>query len=159
MASADLSGLKILVIEDDSVLRKRIAARLEALGAEVVGADALHPGRQMLEERSFDFVFLDVNLPDGLGTELLKQKVFPATTGVIIITAHGGVAGAVEAMRLGAVDYLVKPFDVSELGVAIGRAQAARCEARLGDHRREETSEGLFFGTSLAPLQGQLQKI
>jgi len=159
MAGAALGGLKILVIEDDSVLRKRVGARLEALWAEVVAVDALEPGRQMLGARSFDFAFLDVNLPDGLGTDLLRERVFPATTGVIIITAHGGVPGAVEAMRLGAVDYLVKPFDVSELGVAIERAQAARWAARLEEHQREEESQGLFFGASLAPLQAQLQKI
>ncbi|HYV32637.1 MAG TPA: sigma-54 dependent transcriptional regulator, partial [Candidatus Binatia bacterium] len=159
MAGANLSGLQILVIEDDSVLRKRIAARLEALGAEVLGVDALQPGRRLLEERSFDFVFLDVNLPDGLGTDLLREKILPPTTGAVVITAHGGVSGAVEAVRLGAVDYLVKPFDVSELGVAIERAQAARWAARLGEHQREEQSEGLFFGASLAPLQAQLQKI
>ena len=160
MASLDFSGLKVLVVEDDSTLRKRIAARLEALGADVVAVDALAAAKASLLVRTFDFAFLDVNLPDGLGTDLLREKVFPSSTAVIIVTAHGGVPGAVEAMRLGAVDYLLKPFDVSELGVAVERAQAARRSARLGEQRREEVEkEGLFFGASLAGLEAQLQRI
>jgi DNA-binding NtrC family response regulator len=156
----DFSGLKVLVIEDDTTLRKRIAARLEALGAEVWKADALTPARAALAERAFDFVFLDVNLPDGTGTSLLEEKVFPSVTAVIVITAHGGIEGAVAAMRLGAVDYLAKPFDVSELGLAAERAQAARRAVRLGEHRREESeADGPFFGASLAGLESHLQKI
>jgi DNA-binding NtrC family response regulator len=160
MLNTHLSGLTILVVEDDSVLRKRIVARLEAFGAEVVSTESVAQARSQLSQRSFDFTFLDVNLPDGRGTDLLVDKVFPSATGVIVVTAHGGVSGAVDAMRLGAVDYLVKPFDVSELGVAIERAQSARRTVRLGEHRREEAeSGGLFFGDSLAGLQAQLQKI
>ena len=160
MSNINLAGLTILVVEDDSVLRKRIAARLEALEAEVVGVETVAEARSLVSQRSFDFAFLDVNLPDGRGTDLLAEKAFPPATGVIVVTAHGGVAGAVETMRFGAVDYLVKPFDISELGVAIERAQAGRRAVRLGEHRREEAeSEGLFFGSSLAGLQAQLQKI
>jgi DNA-binding NtrC family response regulator len=160
MLNINLCGMTILVIEDDSVLRKRIGARLEALGAEVAAVESIGDTRGFLSQRSFDFVFLDVNLPDGRGTDLLAEKAFPSATGVIVITAHGGVAGAVEAMRLGAVDYLVKPFDVSELGVAIERAQAARRALRLGEHCRDEAeSERLFFGSSLAGLQAKLEKI
>jgi DNA-binding NtrC family response regulator len=160
MSNINLAGLTILVVEDDSVLCKRIAARLEALGAEVVGVETVAQARSFVSQRSYDFVFLDVNLPDGRGTDLLTEKAFPHATGVIVVTAHGGVSGAVEAMRFGAVDYLVKPFDISELGVAIERAQTARRILRLGEHRREEAeSEGLFFGSSLAGLQTQLQKI
>ena len=160
MSNINLAGLTILVVEDDSVLRKRITARLEALSAEVVSVETVAEARGVVSQRSFDFAFLDVNLPDGRGTDLLGEKAFPPATGVIVVTAHGGVAGAVEAMRFGAVDYLVKPFDISELGVAIERAQAGRRAVRLSEHRREEVeSEGVFFGSSLASLQAQLQKI
>ena len=60
MASLDFSGLKVLVVEDDSTLRKRIAARLEALGADVVAVDALAAAKASLLVRTFDFAFLDV---------------------------------------------------------------------------------------------------
>ncbi len=140
------------------MLRKRIATRFEALGADVTGAETLDAARRFIRELSFDFVLLDVNLPDGCGTDLLKEKVFSPSTGVIVITAHAGVPGAVEAMRLGAVDYLAKPFDPVELPVVIERARRARQAVRLEEHRRAE-SPGIFFGASLAPLQVQLQKI
>jgi DNA-binding NtrC family response regulator len=160
MSKINLAGLTMLVVEDDSVLRKRIGARLEALGAGVTSTDSVQAARTFLSQQSFDFVFLDVHLPDGKGTDLLAEKIFPSATGVIVITAQGGVAGAVEAMRSGAVDYLVKPFDISELAVAIDRAQASRQTARLEEHRREESdAEGIFFGVSLAGVQAQLEKI
>jgi DNA-binding NtrC family response regulator len=160
MASLDFSGATILVVEDDLALRRRMVSRLEALGAEVTATDTVAATVSETERRTFDFVFLDVHLPDGLGTELLRKKAFPRTTGVIVITALGGVQGAVEAMQLGAVDYLVKPFDISELGVAVERAQAARQAARLGEHRLQtlETEE-VFFGGALAGLQAKLEKI
>lgn len=140
------------------MLRKRITTRLQSLGADVTGAATLEAARRLIGELSFDFVLLDVNLPDGIGTDLLKKKVFPLSTGVIVITAHGGVAGAVEAMRLGAVDYLVKPFDPVELPVVIERARRARQAVRLEEHQRVE-APGLFFGAALAALETQLQKI
>jgi DNA-binding NtrC family response regulator len=76
------------------------------------------------------------------------------------MTADGGVAGAVEAMKLGALDYLVKPFDVAELPLVIARVRRNRQTARLDEHRRDSDRAGsLFFGRALAPLQQQLEKI
>jgi DNA-binding NtrC family response regulator len=91
---------------------------------------------------------------------LLKEKFFSPAVGVIVMTAEGGVGGAVEAMRLGALDYLMKPFDPVELPLVIGRAQRAKRSARLDEHRQQETGDAeFFFGESLAGLEGQLQKI
>ena len=95
-----LTGLDILVVEDESLLRKQIAAHLESLGADVTGAGTLQAARQALADCGFDFALLDVNLPDGRGTSLLEEKTFSANTGVIVMTADGGVAGAV---RFGAM--------------------------------------------------------
>jgi DNA-binding NtrC family response regulator len=101
-----------------------------------------------------------VNLPDGRGTTLLEEKAFSTNTGVIVMTADGAVTGAVEAMRLGALDYLVKPFDVAELPLVIARARRSRQTARLDEHRREtESADTLFFGRSLEALRQQLEKI
>lgn len=160
MAAKLLTGLDILVIEDESLLRKQIVAHLEALGAEVVGAAALAVAREAIKLQGFDFALLDLGLPDGQGTTLLQEKAFAASTGVIVMTANGGVAGAVECMRLGAVDYLVKPFEVVELPLVIARARRVKQEARLQEHRRRaEGVDDLFFGESLAHLREQLDKI
>ncbi len=157
-----LAGLSLLVLEDEALLRKQIGAQLERHGADVTGAGTLEAARRFLAELPFDFALLDVNLPDGLGTDLLKEKLFSANTGVIVMTADGGVAGAVEAMRLGAIDYLVKPFDPEELPLVIARARRTRQSARVEEHRRSDdalSGSRFFFGAAMAPLERQLEKI
>jgi len=160
MSTKLLAGLDLLVIEDESLLRKQIAAHLESLGADVTSVGTLEAARQALTEFGFDFALLDVNLPDGRGTVLLAERKVPASTGVIVMTAEGGVAGAVEAMKLGALDYLVKPFDVAELPLVIARARKAKRAVRIDEHRRESaTADSLCFGRSLSALEQQLEKI
>jgi len=162
MQTPALAGLSLLIVEDDLLQRKQIAAQLERQGADVTSAGTLTEARKLATDLNFDFVFLDVNLPDGSGLDLLKEKIFPASLGVIVMTADGGVSGAVEAMRLGAVDYLVKPFELGELPLVIARAQRSRRSARLDEHRRSRaTGPGntFFFGKSLANLERLLAKI
>jgi two-component system response regulator AtoC len=162
MPDLELTGLSILVVEDEVLLQKRLAAQLEQLGADVTGATNLKEARQWLSNLSFDFVLLDVNLPDGLGTELLKSKEIPSNTSAIVMTANGGVGGAVEAMRLGALDYLVKPFEPVELPLVVARARRAKQAARLDEHRRNDGAQSggeFFFGDALAELRGHLGKI
>src|SRR5882724_8735366 len=146
-----LAGLGILLVEDEPLLRKQLAAQLERLGADVTGAGTLAVARQLISESSFDFALLDVNLPDGRGPDLLQEGLFPPQTGVIVMTANGAIAGAVEAMRLGALDYLVKPFDALELPLVIARAKRAKQTSRAIEHRREAESD-FFFGSALAGL-------
>ena len=75
-----LAGLDILVVEDESLLRKQIAAHLEALGADVTGVGTVQAARQWLRDGNVDFALLDVNLPDGRGTSLLEAKAFSSNT-------------------------------------------------------------------------------
>ena len=92
---------------------------------------------------------------------MLKAGIFPAHTGVIVMTAEADMAGAVTALRLGAADYLAKPFEVGELPLVATRARRARQSARVEEHRREgvERAGGVFFfGSSLATLEKQLEK-
>src|SRR5262245_52004891 len=145
-----LAGLGILVVEDEPLLRRQLSAHLERLQGDVTRAATLEAARKFVAELSFDFVLLDVNLPDGRGTDLLKEKSFAANTGVIVMTADADVASAVEAMRLGALDYLVKPFDPAEIPLVIARARRARQSARVEEHRRSDdvqSGAGFFFGS------------
>jgi DNA-binding NtrC family response regulator len=158
MAPETLAGLSILVVEDEVLLRKQLAANLEKLGAEVTSVGALAGARRLLADLSLDFALLDVNLPDGLGTDLLREGTVPKGTGVIVMIANGAVSGAVEAMRLGALDYLVKPFDPLELAVVIGRARRMRQTGRADEHRRDEAA-AFFFGPALTGVESQLERI
>ena len=162
MQPHSLDGLDILVLDDETLLRKQLSAQLAQLGAEVTQAATLQSARQLAAGMSFDFALIDVNLADGRGTDLLRDKAFSPGTAVIVMTGMGGVEGAVEAMRLGAADYLVKPFEAGELPLVIARARRGRQAARIDEHRREEetrTGESFFFGQSLASVESQLQKI
>ena len=154
----NLEGLEILIVEDEALLRKQLAAQLERLGMEVTGTGTLANARQLAAEMSFDFALLDVNLPDGRGTELLRENAFSPNTGVVVMTANGEVAGAVEAIRLGALDYLVKPFDPLELPLVMNRVRRSKQTSRAEEHRRDEAPE-FFFGGALADLKAQLQRI
>ena len=130
MSPAPLTGLNVLLLDDEPLLRRQLTAALERLGADVVAADCLGAARRLAAEMSFDFALLDVNLPDGLGPDLVRDKVFPASTGVVVMTAEGAVGGAVEAMKLGALDYLTKPFEPAALALVLTRARQTRQTAR-----------------------------
>jgi len=158
--NAPLSGLSLLVLEDEPLLRKQMVGFLERMGADVTNVDTLEKARKIISDLNFDFAVIDVNLPDGLGTDLLREKVFPQSTGVIVMTAAGGVTGAVEALKLGALEYLTKPFDLAELPLLISRARRTKQTERIEEHRRKrEDDEQFLFGSALEPLKAKLDKI
>ena len=128
-------GCEILLLEDDPVLRKKLAAHLHTLGAEISSASSLAEARRLLADLRFDFALLDLHLPDGESIELLRERAFSENTGVVVMTAFGGVKKAVEAMRLGAGDYLAKPFEPEELPLAFLRCRALRQSERRDQHR------------------------
>lgn len=157
-----LNGCTLLLVEDEPLLRRRFTAQLEKLGAEVSVAASLAEARRLLADLTFDFALLDVNLPDGRSLELLSAGAVGADTVVLVMTAEGGVEGAVEAMRLGASDYLVKPFEVAEAAVRLVRAQRSRRKARGEAYREAQAAaqdDALVFGTSLQGVRTLLDKI
>ncbi len=146
------------MLDDEVLFRKRLVAYLENTGAEVTAVGRLEEARTAAQNLEFDLALLDVNLPDGNGTALLAERGFPETTCVIVMTAHGGVAGAVAAVKAGAVDYLVKPFDHEEVLSRFESARRARRDRRAGEHRRSQESP-LHFGDSMAAVTERLEKI
>lgn len=151
-----------MIVEDEPLLRRQLTAYLQRQGADVSAAADLAAAQNLVAGLTLDFVLLDVNLPDGLGTDLLREGRFSANTGVVVMTAEGAVTGAVDAMKLGALDYLIKPFEPGELLLVFNRVRRGRQVARLEQRRREEETvaeDGFFFGASLAGLRDQLEKI
>lgn len=154
MNELSLKGLTLLLLEDEAVLRKRVAAHLERLGMELLKAGSLAEARRLVATEPPDLALVDLNLPDGLGTDLLRERMLPPTVPTLVMTAEGGVAAAVESMRLGAADYLVKPFDLDELGIRLRRAVAAARKARVEEHRNaQESGEFFHFGAALEDLR------
>ena len=157
-----LQGASVLLVEDEPLLCKQVAAALEQHDADVTAVGTLDEARRMIESLPFDFALLDVNLPDGLGTDLLSEGVFSPSTAVVVCTAEGGVQGAVEAIKNGAQDSLLKPIDPAVLPLVLHRARASRQTARLAEHERHDpaaTGERLFFGDALGLFRRQLDKI
>lgn len=156
------AGCEVLLLEDDAPLRKRLAAYLHGLDARVTEVSRLAEARRVLREMRFDFALVDLHLPDGEVIDLLREGVFSENTGVVVMTAFGGVKKAVEAMRHGAGDYLAKPFEPEELPLAFIRCRQTRTAARRDEHHLAaagEEADRLFFGESLAAVRTQLDTI
>ena len=108
------------MIEDDYRLATMVRSYLSASGFEVVVADDAARGLRLLDKQAFDLVLLDLMLPDGNGFTILKKlKNNNKTDGVIIISAKETLETRIEGFNLGADDYLIKPFHLSELLVRI----------------------------------------
>jgi DNA-binding NtrC family response regulator len=160
--TASIQGCEILILEDDGPLRKRLAAHLKRLGAEITECSTLAEARRLLRAMRFEFALTDLHLPDGNVLELLREAAFSENTGVVVATAFGGVKDAVEAIRLGAGDYLTKPFEPDELPIAFQRCRRSRRVARREEHSAVQTSSvasQFFFGQSLAAIREQLEAI
>jgi DNA-binding NtrC family response regulator len=156
------AGSEVLVLEDDPALRKRLAAHLRGLGAMVTESGLIAETRRLLRDARFDFALIDLHLPDGEALDLLREGAFSENTGVVVMTAFGGVKRAVEAIRLGAGDYLAKPFEPDELPLAFLRCRTTRIAARRDEHRTAQLAgevDRLFFGESLAAVHTQLDTI
>lgn len=108
--------MRILIADDDATLRTELAGLLRGDGHDVeVVADGEEAHRVLLENY-FDVALLDLVMPRATGLDILHRlRARDASTAVVMITGHGSVDVAVEAMKAGAVDFLVKPFEVSSL--------------------------------------------
>ncbi len=158
----DLAGRRVLVLEDETFLRKSLVAYLREAGAEAEGVSTVAAARKALGGGSFDFALLDIHLPDGESLDLLEAGAFPESTGVVLMTARDGMDVVLRALRLGADDFLSKPFDPEALPVVFARVTRSRRMRRVGEHARSgfrAESEDLFFGPQLKRLREQLEKI
>ena len=113
--------MRILLIEDDTVLGAAIRDQIAADGHSVDWVMRLDMARDALAGAAFDLVLLDLMLPDGLGLTFLKAlRGRGEVTPVIILTALDQVSDRIDGLNAGADDYLVKPFDLAELSARIG---------------------------------------
>lgn len=115
--------MKILIADDDNNLRKVITNELSEEGVDVDEAASGVETMDLLEREEYDVLVLDLNMPGLGGMEVLKKlKVLELATEVIILTGYSTVSTAVEAMKLGAYDFLTKPFKLAEMKAVIEKA-------------------------------------
>lgn len=119
---------RFMVVDDELIVRESLSAWLEKEGAIVDRAESGEQALDFMEQHLYDILFVDIKMPGMGGFGLLERarKAYP-TTVVVIITAYGTVEHAVQAMKLGANDFLVKPFDPEGLGLLV---------AKLLEHKR-----------------------
>jgi two-component system response regulator HydG len=140
----------ILIIDDDTGIRDGSSIVLKRQGFEVYEAATGEEASHLLQEYDFDLILLDLKLPDVNGLDFLKQiRETDQIVSVIIITAFGTVQNAVEAMRLGANDFLSKPFEPEELRLTVNR----------NIKTRKITLENIYLKEELKKREGDVKII
>jgi len=143
----------ILIVEDDKILNQILLSNLKKMGFHTYGVTTLAQAREYLSEYEPALVILDCRLPDGEGMELLPELNEVCST--ILLTAYGTVKNAVESMKAGAAEYIVKPIDLDELEMVVKRTlenAAMRqdyqfCKKEL---KRSHKTEKMMIGESQA---------
>jgi DNA-binding NtrC family response regulator len=132
----------VLLVDDEPKLRARLQAALADEGLEVVAAGDAREARRLLSSRLFDVLVVDNLMPDMTGLDLIRDLAGTMPEAerpqIVMMTAYATVESAIEAMKLGAFDYLPKPFEVDELIVVVRRALE---HDRLRLHHRYLLSE------------------
>ena len=132
---AETSSIRILVVEDDRALSEVLCEELRSRGHMAVAAGSVADGLEQLKQSDFEVGLLDLMLPDGSGIDILRQiTADELPMEVVVLTGYATVSTAIEAMKLGAYDYITKPARMEELEVLVAKAAE---KSRL---RRENVS-------------------
>ena len=162
---------QVLIVDDEPNLRKILAAQLSRDGYDVLLAEDGEQGLSLLREHHIDLVITDLRMPRVDGMDLLRAALRDdPSRPVVLLTAHGTVDNAVEALKTGAFDYLTKPFDQNEVRVIVKKALRTRDLASTEATRvepspaREPDPTGARFGIigqsqRIADLYAILQKV
>jgi len=136
---------RILIVDDEESLARVLQKQLERGGAEVAAASSLSEARRLLDQFAFDLVLLDLELPDGHGLTLLRElrEEQQDAVAVVILTGAATLTGAVEAMRLGATDYLAKPEDMQETMLAVEKALMRAEDQKRGFYARQRQTRAV----------------
>lgn len=146
----------ILIVDDDANQRAALAEIAIADGFTAADAGTLRDARIQMARQQPDVILIDLRLPDGNGMDLIADLERPASTEIILITGYASIETAVEALRLGAADYLTKPVQIARLKAVLSRVpRAADLKAQIGSLRgelRKLGHYGLLLGNS-PPMQ------
>jgi DNA-binding NtrC family response regulator len=126
-----MKNTKILIVDDEEIMRESLAGWLSRDDHEVATASSGEEALEKIKEHRFDILLVDIKMEGISGLEVLKQvKENDPDVAIIMITAYGSIPTAIEAIKNGAYDYLLKPFEPTELGVLIERIIEHQAQAR-----------------------------
>ena len=144
---------RVLVVDDEAKMRRLLELALQGMGHHTLQAGDGVEALERLAVEPYDLVLTDMRMPrlDGLGL-LRKMRERGLETPVVVLTAHGTVESAVEAMKLGALDYILRPFEIATVELAVTRALALGEMQRENRFLRDEVARdwGEFIGQSAA---------
>ncbi len=152
-----MSSTKILIVDDELIMRESLGDWLEQDGYHVEKACSGSEALDLLKNARFDILLLDIKMEGMSGLEVLKQvKESDPDTAIVMITAYASVSTAIEAMKNGACDYLLKPFDPGELSLLIEKIIDSQAQASENLYLRETVKEKTRFESMIgqsAPMQ------
>jgi DNA-binding NtrC family response regulator len=135
-------GGTLLLVDDEQKIRRTLGQALRGEGHDVLEAASVRDAKRVLSERAVDVLIVDNLMPDATGLDLIREMASTIPDSerpqILMMTAHATVESAIEAMKLGALDYLQKPFEVDELLVVVRRALELQ---RLSSHQQYLLSE------------------
>src|SRR5688572_4595046 len=135
----------LLLVDDDPEALEWLSELAKGEGFSVAQADSLRAARIHMSRLQPDVLLTDLQLPDGQGIELVNDLESRESTEVVLITGHASVESAVQALRLGATDYMVKPVDVDRLRAILRRVpRTGELRAEIGELREELRRLGRF---------------
>jgi len=143
----------ILVVDDEPKMTSLVCGELEDAGHRVTTSTDPREALSLLEKHSFDVIITDLSMPQVSGMEILNKSLEKPGTDVIMMTAYGTVETAVEAMKKGAADYLLKPFSLEELVLLVKKLVEQQKTRSLAQHYRKELTGRVgveFIGSSAA---------
>lgn len=141
-----MNKAKLLIVDDELIMRESLAGWLQRDGHEVVTAASGEEALIKIKEMRFDILLVDIKMEGISGLEVLKNvKETDPDTAVVMITAYGSIQTAIEAIKKGAYDYLLKPFDPNELGVLIDKILENQAQARENLYLKEQFKETTRF--------------
>lgn len=134
---------KVLVVDDEILMREFIAETLKRNKIDVVTANNGQDALKRLKETTFDLVLTDMKMPDITGIDLIRQgKEIAPKTFFVVITAFASIENAVEAMRLGAFNYLIKPFTPDTIEALLEKVQEHHQLLEENNYLRTQVSNG-----------------
>lgn len=163
-SSAFKQSSNVLIVEDEALFARAVMRQLQKSGYECAHVESIQDAHDIVRQFSPDIVLLDMRLPDGNGLDLLPYFVAKNVM-VIVMTAHGEISDAVNAMKQGAIDYLKKPIDLDELLISIQKAESLAHQNNSLDYSRQRNAhaiEGVELLGDSPPMQGvrsQIQRI
>ena len=151
---------KVIVIDDEPIIRRSLELQLRGKRLSVALCSTIAEAEKYIAKDSFDLMFVDVRLPDGDGTDLLNRLApRPEKPLIVVMTGYGTIEAAVNCIRSGAFDYIIKPFSASQIDVILRKADNFNQAVRISQILAQESLDAAMLIGESRPIQQLRQMI